>query len=110
MIDATSESPVDSVPKIERGAKPHDERVKLSERLVECIERYRRGRFIKHQLWVPRGTGKTFVMLKAFAFAICQGLVRIVTSLAAERSAALAGNHLNALIPFPVEKMSYLNH
>ena len=28
----------------------------------------------------------------------------MVTSIAAERSAALAGKHLNALIPFPVEK------
>ena len=98
------------MPKIDRGAKPHGERVKLSERLVECIERYRRDRFSKHQLWVPRGTGKTVVIMRVFAFAICQGLVCIVTSLAAERSAALAGNHLNALFPFPVEKMRYLNH
>ena len=43
-------------------------------------------------------------MLKALAYAVCQGLHCVVTSLAAERSAALVGKHLNALIPFPVEK------
>ena len=111
MIDATPESPVDWNPQIKRSAdqsaESFGEQKKLLNKLVKCIEMYKSGNccFIKHQIVIgPPGTGKTFVMLKALAFAICQGLVCIVTSLAAERAAALAGKHLNALIPFPVEK------
>ena len=61
---------------------------------------------MKHQTIVgPPGTGKMFVMLKTLTFAIHQGLVCIVTSLAADGSAPLAGKHLhlNALFPFPVK-------
>ena len=47
---------------------------------------------------------QNFVMLKSLAYALCQGLLCVVTSSAAERSAALAGKPLNALIPFPVER------
>ena len=42
-------------------------------------------------------------MFNSSTYAICKGLNCFVTSLAAERSAALAGKHLNALIPIPVE-------
>ena len=42
-------------------------------------------------------------MLKSLIYAICNGLNCILTSFAAERSAALAGKHPNALIPIPVE-------
>ena len=41
-------------------------------------------------------------MLKALAYAVCQKLRCVVTSLAAERSPPLAGIHLDTLIPFPV--------
>ena len=83
------------------------EQSRILDKLINSIDMYKQGHctFIRHQIiFGPPGSGKTFVMLKSPAYAICQGLNCVVTPLAAERSAALAGKHLNALIPFPVEK------
>ena len=92
--------------------KSYCEQTKILKHLVEIVDLYRGGtqNFVRHQIIAGApGTGKTFIMLRALSYAICQGLNCMVTSLAAERSAALAGKHLNALIPFPVEKNGTVN-
>ena len=110
MLEATVENPVPWKPIIQKSPDQSKdsylEQSRILNKLIISIDMYKRGHctFIRHQIiFGPPGSGKTFVMLKSLAYAICQGLNCVVTSLAAERSAALAGKHLNALIPFPVE-------
>ena len=111
MLEATVENPVPWKPIIQKSPDQSKdsylEQSRILNKLINSIDMYKRGHctFLRHQIiFGPPGSGKTFVMLKSLAYAICQGLNCVVTSLAAERSAALAGKHLNALIPFPVEK------
>ena len=111
MIDATVNVPVPWKPVIQKSPdqcrNSYIEQCKCLDKLLKSVDLYKKRSctFIRHQIvFGPPGSGKTFVMLKALAYAVCQGLHCVVTSLAAERSAALAGKHLNALIPFPVEK------
>ena len=113
MLDSTVNAPVPWKPKIQKSPdqckNSYLEQCRTLDRLMLSIDKYKRRLcfFIRHQVvFGPPGSGKTFVMLKSLAYALCQGLHCVVTSLAAERSAALAGRHLNALIPFPVEKSS----
>ena len=116
MIDASVTAPVAWKPDFGRHpsqtVKSYCEQTKILKHLVEIVDLYRGGtqNFVRHQIIAGApGTGKTFIMLRALSYAICQGLNCMVTSLAAERSAALAGKHLNALIPFPVEKNGTVN-
>ena len=83
------------------------EQVNVLNELTAAIKKYTCGSysFLRHHIIVgPPGTGKSFLLFNAVAFALCQGLNCIITSLAAERSASLNGKHINALIPFPVDK------
>ena len=111
MIDATFNTPVPWKPLLQKSSDQSKnsflEQRQVLDELINSIDMYKRGHctFIRHQIvFGPPGSGKTFVMLKSLAYGLCQGLHCVVTSIAAERSAALAGKHLNALIPFPVEK------
>ena len=110
MLDATRERPISWKPSMQistdQSKESYLEQSRMLDRIMKTIDEYRdiKRSFTKNQIIVgPPGTGKTFVMLKLLAYALCKGLNCILTSLAAERSAALAGKHLNALIPFPVE-------
>ena len=111
MLDATITVPLPWKPVIHKSPdqcrNSYTEQKRVLDKLLSSIDIYKEGlcTFIRHQIvFGPPGSGKTFVVLKSLAYALCQGLNCVVTSLAAERSAALAGRHLNALIPFPVEK------
>ena len=116
MIDASLTAPVAWKPDFGRHPsqtlKSYCEQSKIWKHLVEIVDLYREGtqNFVRHQIIAGApGTGKTFIMLRALSYAICQGLNCVVTSLAAERSAALGGKRLNALNPFPVEKNGTVN-
>ena len=111
MLDATVENAVPWKPIIRKSSdqskNSYLEQSRLLDKLINSIDKYKQGHctFTRHQIiFRPPGSGKTFVMLKSLAYAICQGLNYVVTVLATERSAALAGKHLYALISFPVEK------
>ena len=72
------------------------EQCRTLDRLLLSIDTYRRRLcpFIRHEVvFGPPGSGETFVMLESLVYALCQGLHCVVTSLAAERSAALAEKH-----------------
>ena len=86
-----------------------NEQVLVLDKLIESVKFYKSGlySFIRHQIIVgPPGTGKSYLMFNCIAYALCQGLNCMVTSLAAERSASVNGKHINALFPFPVEVSS----
>ena len=51
------------------------------------------------------GTGKSHVCGMALAYAVCNGLVCFITSLAARRSAQLGGEHLHRLFAIPLKKI-----
>ena len=116
MIDASLTSPVAWKPDFSihpsQTVKSYFEQSKILKHLVQIVDLYRGGtqNFVRLQIIAGApGTGKTFIMLRTLSYAICQGFNCMVTSLAAERSAALGGKHLNALIPFPVEKNGTVN-
>ena len=111
IIDATTTVPLVWRPDIPKSpvqtVQSYMEHSELLDNLDKCVHLYKSGlqTFIKHQVIVGApGTDKTFIMLRSVAYAICQELNYVVTSLAAKRPAALAGKHLNALIHLPVQK------
>ena len=113
MMSAKPTEPVLWVPKIEKQNEQScdsiKEQVEVLDEMLESVMSYKSGlcSFIRHQIVVgPPGTGKSYLLFNCIAYALCQGLNCMITSLAAERSASVNGKHINALIPFPVEVAS----
>ena len=112
-MSSTVVNPVQWTPKItnqsHQSNESYQEQLNVLSQLVDAVKLFRSGvySFIRHQVIVgPPGTGKSFLLFNCVAYALCQGLNSMITSLAAERSASLNGKHINALIPFPVEVAS----
>ena len=110
LLSSSIQAPCTWIPKLDQqpnqSNKSYQEQSQVLRQLVQAIDFYKSGNysFIRHHIIVgPPGTGKSYLLFNAVAYAICQGLHCMITSLAAERSASLNGKHINALIPFPVD-------
>ena len=110
MLSSSPETPCTWTPTlVQQSTQSNDsfsEQRHVLSKVITAIDSYKSGNFcfIRHHVIVgPPGTGKSYLLFNSVAYAICQGLHCMITSLAAERSASLNGKHINALIPFPVD-------
>ena len=61
-----------------------------------------RRKFLKHELVLgPPGTGKTYVLTVALAYALARGLFCFVTSLASRRASQFGGEHIHRIFCLP---------
>ncbi|KAF4650828.1 hypothetical protein FOL47_000836 [Perkinsus chesapeaki] len=109
LISATRHEPYEWRPTVHQAVGQSDESLQAQrgamEDCVNLIENYEGGRSSYERgliLCGPAGSGKTYIICGAAAFAMSRGLQVAFTSLGAERSAALGGRHIHSLFKIPI--------